>query len=266
MRHKSLIILSCAALMFALSTIPAEAQRHHGAAGMSPSFRIRRFCGASGSTAASTSLLSRLRSMVSISGIGVSARRLPERPCCRVRLQVTPRDASVFVDGYAAGVVDDYDGVFQRLRLVPGPHEIVIYHPGHRTLRQNVYYNPGSTHTIRHTLESARPRRNAGATAGAARAAGDARNAGAVSRERSCERSPRHARAARAAGRCDGARRRRAVARTAVAGPARDSARRRPASRARREARISNRSRSTSTCARARRPASTSVCWRSERS
>jgi hypothetical protein len=58
----------------------------------------------------------------------------------------------VFVDGYAAGIVDDYDGVFQRLRLVPGPHEIVVYHPGHRTLRQSIFYNPGSTHTIRQTL------------------------------------------------------------------------------------------------------------------
>lgn len=74
-----------------------------------------------------------------------------------LRLQVAPREASVFVDGYAAGVVDDYDGVFQRLRLVPGPHEIVIYHPGYRTLRQHIYYNPGSTHTVRHTLDPLAP-------------------------------------------------------------------------------------------------------------
>lgn len=74
-----------------------------------------------------------------------------------VRLQVTPRDAFVYVDGYAAGTVDDYDGVFQRLRLIPGPHEIVIYHPVHRTLRQNVYYNPGSSHTIRFTLDQLQP-------------------------------------------------------------------------------------------------------------
>jgi hypothetical protein len=78
-------------------------------------------------------------------------------PAVAVRLQVTPRDASVYVDGYAAGIVDDYDGVFQRLRLVPGPHEIVIYHPSHRTLRQSIYYNPGSSHTIRHTLEPLLP-------------------------------------------------------------------------------------------------------------
>ena len=94
-----------------------------------------------------------------------------------LRLQVTPRDASVFVDGYAAGVVDDYDGVFQRLRLVPGPHEIVIYHPSHRTLRQNIYYNPGSTHTIRHTLDPLLAGDIAGAAAGAARDACVSRNA-----------------------------------------------------------------------------------------
>ena len=70
-----------------------------------------------------------------------------------VRLQVSPREAQVFVDGFAAGIVDDYDGVFQRLRLIPGPHEIVIYQPGYRTLRRRVYFNPGSNHTVRETLE-----------------------------------------------------------------------------------------------------------------
>ena len=34
-----------------------------------------------------------------------------------VRLMVRPRDAAVYVDGYYAGVVDDFDGVFQRLTL-----------------------------------------------------------------------------------------------------------------------------------------------------
>ena len=37
-----------------------------------------------------------------------------------VRLQVRPRGAAVYVDGYYAGVVDDFDGVFQRLTLVVG--------------------------------------------------------------------------------------------------------------------------------------------------
>src|SRR5262245_49159711 len=65
-------------------------------------------------------------------------------PCDSVvtlRFQVTPREALIYVDGFAAGAVDDYDGVFQRLRLVPGPHEIVVYFAGQRSYRQNVYYN-----------------------------------------------------------------------------------------------------------------------------
>ena len=69
-----------------------------------------------------------------------------------LRLQITPRDAVVYVDGYAAGIVNDYDGVFQRLRLIPGHHEIVIFQRGYRTLRQALYFNPGSSHTIKHTL------------------------------------------------------------------------------------------------------------------
>jgi hypothetical protein len=74
-----------------------------------------------------------------------------------VRVLVTPREALVFVDGYQAGIVDDFDGAFQRLRLMPGHHEIVVYQAGHRTFRQNLYFNPGSTHTIRHTLDRLLP-------------------------------------------------------------------------------------------------------------
>ena len=42
-----------------------------------------------------------------------------------IRLQVKPRDAEVFVDGYIVGIVDDYDGSFQQLPLAPGEHEQV---------------------------------------------------------------------------------------------------------------------------------------------
>ena len=41
-----------------------------------------------------------------------------------LRLQVTPRHAQVFVDGYYAGTVDDYDGTFQALKLEAGPYHI----------------------------------------------------------------------------------------------------------------------------------------------
>ena len=70
-----------------------------------------------------------------------------------IRLQVTPRDAQVFVDGYVAGTVDDFDGVFQRLRLRPGNHQIALYLEGYRTIVQNLYVNPGADQKIAFTME-----------------------------------------------------------------------------------------------------------------
>jgi hypothetical protein len=70
-----------------------------------------------------------------------------------LRLDVTPRQAAVFVDGYAAGKVDDFDGIFQRLRLRPGQHEIVLYLEAYRTVRQHLYLGPGSDQKVRYTME-----------------------------------------------------------------------------------------------------------------
>ena len=39
-----------------------------------------------------------------------------------LRTQVTPREAEVYVDGYLTGTVDDFDGMFQRLRVPLGEH------------------------------------------------------------------------------------------------------------------------------------------------
>src|SRR5688500_19676985 len=69
-----------------------------------------------------------------------------------MRLQVTPRDADVFVDGYYAGKVDEFDGTFQRLRVEPGEHEIQLFVPGHRIYTQKVYLQPGNTFNVRHTM------------------------------------------------------------------------------------------------------------------
>lgn len=73
-----------------------------------------------------------------------------------VRLEVTPRDAQVFVDGYVAGTVDDFDGIFQRLRVRPGSHQVAIYLEGYRTVVQNLYLNPGGDQKIRLTMERLR--------------------------------------------------------------------------------------------------------------
>jgi hypothetical protein len=74
-----------------------------------------------------------------------------------VRIQVAPRDAEVFVDGYLAGVVDDFDGFFQRLRLPVGGHQIVIFLDGHRTIARDLYIQPGSSHRIRLAMDRLGP-------------------------------------------------------------------------------------------------------------
>jgi len=73
------------------------------------------------------------------------------------RMQVTPREAKVFVDGYSAGVVDDFDGTFQRLRARSGGHEVTVYLDGYRTVSQHVYFRPDSTQNIRFTMEKTAP-------------------------------------------------------------------------------------------------------------
>jgi hypothetical protein len=70
-----------------------------------------------------------------------------------LRLQVTPREAQVYIDGYYAGSVDNFDGVFQRLRLEPGEHNLEVFMPGHRSFTQKVYLQPGTTFRVRHTME-----------------------------------------------------------------------------------------------------------------
>ena len=69
-----------------------------------------------------------------------------------LRLQVTPRDTEVFVDGYFAGTVDNFDGRFQRLHVQPGEHELTLYLDGHRKVTQQVLIRPRATFRIRHTM------------------------------------------------------------------------------------------------------------------
>jgi hypothetical protein len=51
-----------------------------------------------------------------------------------LKLKVKPRDAEVYVDGYYAGLVDDFDGMFQKLELQAGPHRIEVRKPGFSTM------------------------------------------------------------------------------------------------------------------------------------
>jgi hypothetical protein len=74
-------------------------------------------------------------------------------PEASVRLEVKPKDAEVYVDGYYAGVVDDFDGTFQRLRVEPGEHEIELWFDGYKTVRQKVYLPQDKTFRIKYEME-----------------------------------------------------------------------------------------------------------------
>jgi hypothetical protein len=70
-----------------------------------------------------------------------------------VRVLVDPAEARVYVDGYYAGTVDDYDGLFQRLSVSSGRHEISLKLEGYKTHRMKVYVAPDSTLKLHYELE-----------------------------------------------------------------------------------------------------------------
>ncbi len=74
-----------------------------------------------------------------------------------VRIMARPRQAEVYVDGYYVGLVDDYDGTYQRLRLEAGEHELLLYLDGYRSVRQKLYFTPGATLKVQYVLEPLGP-------------------------------------------------------------------------------------------------------------
>lgn len=74
-----------------------------------------------------------------------------------LRVQVMPRDTEVYIDNYYAGTVDDFDGVFQRLTLTVGPHEIEIEGQGLEPQVFNVLVDPARTIDVRADLYPAQP-------------------------------------------------------------------------------------------------------------
>lgn len=69
-----------------------------------------------------------------------------------LRLQVSPRDAQVFVDGAYAGTVDDFDGMLQSLKLEPGEYSIRLEAPGYETMEFDVRISPRQKVTYREDL------------------------------------------------------------------------------------------------------------------
>ena len=64
-----------------------------------------------------------------------------------LRIKDASEDAQVFADGYYAGTVNDFDGVFQHLDLTEGAHHIEIREQGQAPLQFDVNIVPGETIT-----------------------------------------------------------------------------------------------------------------------
>ncbi|HZM92402.1 MAG TPA: PEGA domain-containing protein [Vicinamibacterales bacterium] len=74
-----------------------------------------------------------------------------------IRTEVNPKDTQVYVDGYYAGRVSDFDGAFKRLHVAPGGHSITFYREGFRTITQDVYARPDSTFKMNENMEPLAP-------------------------------------------------------------------------------------------------------------
>lgn len=71
-----------------------------------------------------------------------------------LRLRVKPVETEVYLNGYYAGIVDDFDGVFQRLYVPAGHHDLALRLDGYDTFNTKVYVAPGDTLDVTHQMRS----------------------------------------------------------------------------------------------------------------
>ena len=69
-----------------------------------------------------------------------------------LRLKVKPADAQVYVDGYFMGVVDSFDGSFQKLTIEEGAHKVEVRSEGYTPVQFDVMVIPGETITYKGEL------------------------------------------------------------------------------------------------------------------
>jgi hypothetical protein len=74
-----------------------------------------------------------------------------------LRLDVEPESAEVFVDGYYAGVVDDFNGRLHHLNLAPGPHHVEVFAPGYQPLAFDLLIQRHHTARFSATLAPSAP-------------------------------------------------------------------------------------------------------------
>jgi len=86
-------------------------------------------------------------------GGGASTASYGSRGTGSLRLKVKPENAQVFVDGYYVGLVDGFDGVFQRLGIEAGAHKVEIKAEGYEPFQFDLMVIPGETATYKGELK-----------------------------------------------------------------------------------------------------------------
>ena len=70
-----------------------------------------------------------------------------------LRLKVKPSNAQVYIDGYYVGLIDSFDGTFQRLQVEAGSHRVDVRAEGFETVQFDVMVTPGETVTYKGELK-----------------------------------------------------------------------------------------------------------------
>ncbi|MFI5185016.1 MAG: PEGA domain-containing protein, partial [Vicinamibacteria bacterium] len=74
-------------------------------------------------------------------------------PGSAARIEVTPKEAEVYLDGRFVGKVSEFHGFTQRLEVHPGGRDFSLYLDGYRTIHEKLYFQPGTTYKIKGSME-----------------------------------------------------------------------------------------------------------------
>jgi hypothetical protein len=67
-------------------------------------------------------------------------------------VQVSPVDAEIYVDGEFKGTAENFNQGEEALKLKPGAHVIVLYHPERRTVRMEVRVASGQVYSLKNEM------------------------------------------------------------------------------------------------------------------
>ena len=70
-----------------------------------------------------------------------------------IRLRVNPKTASVLINGVLMGIVDEFDGLTNHLKLEPGLYQLEIRADGYKVFSKELRVVGGKTVTERATLQ-----------------------------------------------------------------------------------------------------------------